>query len=170
MRRIVSPSKVSCAPGMWGIWRSPARDVAEPGCLFWDTIRRFSVSDRYPEMGVVSTNPCGEEALEPYGDCCLGSINLPAFVVSPFTPQARLDRPSLERATRFGVRFLDNVLTWNRGHHPLSQHEEAAARGRRIGLGIMGLADMLCQLGLTYDTDAAIETAAEVVEQVKLWV
>ncbi len=75
----------------------------------------------------------------------------------------------MEKATRIAVRFLDDVLIWNRGHHPLSQHEEAAARGRRIGLGIMGLADMLCQLGLKYDTDAAIAKAAEVVEQIKLW-
>ena len=165
----IAVQRVVRARELWDELLTGARDTAEPGCLFWDTIQRFSASDRYPEMGVASTNPCGEEALEPYGDCCLGSINLPAFVVSPFTRHAALDRPSLERATRFGVRFLDNVLTWNRGHHPLSQHEEAAARGRRIGLGIMGLADMLCQLGLTYDTDAAIETAAEVVEQVKLW-
>src|SRR6266581_2859606 len=154
---------------LWEELLTGARDAAEPGCLFWDTVQRFSVSDRYPGMGVVSTNPCGEEALEPYGDCCLGSLNLPAFVLSPFTGQARLDLGSLEQATRLAVRFLDNVLTWNRGRHPLSQHEEAAERGRRLGVSLMGLADMLCQLGLKYDTDAAIEKAAEVVEHVKRW-
>jgi ribonucleoside-diphosphate reductase alpha chain len=165
----IAVQRVVRARELWEELLTGARDTAEPGCLFWDTIQRFSVSDRYPGMQVLSTNPCGEEALEPYGDCCLGSINLPAFVLSPFTPQARLDLHSLEKATRFTVRFLDNVLTWNRGHHPLPQHEEAAERGRRIGLGLMGLADLLCQLGLTYDTDAAIETASEVVEQVKRW-
>jgi ribonucleoside-diphosphate reductase alpha chain len=165
----IAVQRVIRARELWDTLLTGARDVAEPGCLFWDTIRRFSVSDRYPEMAVVSTNPCGEEPLEPYGDCCLGSINLPAFVVAPCTPQAALDLRSLEKATRIAVRFLDDVLTWNRGHHPLSQHEQAAARGRRIGLGIMGLADMLCQLGLKYDTDAAIAKAAEVVEQIKLW-
>ena len=165
----IAVQRVIRAKELWEELLTGARDAAEPGCLFWDTIQRFSVSDRYPDMGVVSTNPCGEEALEPYGDCCLGSINLPAFVLSPFTPQARLDLHALEQATRFGVRFLDNVLAWNRGRHPLPQHEEAAARGRRIGLGIMGLADMLGQLSLKYDTDAAIEKAAAVVEQVKLW-
>ncbi|HEY7494607.1 MAG TPA: adenosylcobalamin-dependent ribonucleoside-diphosphate reductase [Candidatus Tectomicrobia bacterium] len=162
--------RVVRARELWEELLTGARDVAEPGCLFWDTIQRFSASDRYPGMGVVSTNPCGEEALEPYGDCCLGSVNLSAFVLAPFTPQARLDLPALEKASRFAVRFLDNVLTWNQGRHPLPQHEEAAARGRRIGVGLMGLADMLCQLGLKYDTDAAVEKAAEVVEQVKLWV
>jgi ribonucleoside-diphosphate reductase alpha chain len=154
---------------LWEELITGARDFAEPGCLFWDTVRRFSTSDRYPGMAVVSTNPCGEEPLEPYGDCCLGSVNLSAFVLSPFTSEARLDFPALEKASRFTVRFLDNVLLWNRGHHPLPQHEEAAEKSRRIGLGIMGLADMLCQLGLKYDTDAAIETAAAVVEQIKLW-
>ena len=165
----IAVQRVVRARELWEVLITGARDVAEPGCLFWDTIQRFSASDRYPEMAVVSTNPCGEEPLEPYGDCCLGSVNLSAFVRSPFTSEARLDLPALENATRFTVRFLDNVLIWNRGHHPLPQHEEAAERSRRIGLGIMGLADMLCQLGLKYDTDAAIEQAATVVEQIKLW-
>jgi ribonucleoside-diphosphate reductase alpha chain len=154
---------------LWEELITGARDFAEPGCLFWDTIQRFSVSDRYPGMAVVSTNPCGEEPLEPYGDCCLGSINLAAFVLSPFTSEARLDLQALENTTRFTVRFLDNVLTWNRGRHPVPQYEAAAEQSRRIGLGIMGLADMLCQLGLKYDTEAAIEQAAAVVEQIKLW-
>lgn len=161
----IAVHRVVRARALWEALLTGARDTAEPGCLFWDTIQRLSVSDRYPGMEVVSTNPCGEEALEPYGDCCLGSVNLSAFVVSPFTRQARLDVYSLEKATRCAVRFLDNVLTWNRGRHPLAQHEEASERGRRLGLGLMGLADMLCQLGLTYDTDAAIEQAAAVVEQ-----
>jgi ribonucleoside-diphosphate reductase alpha chain len=165
----IAIQRVVRARELWEALLTGARDVAEPGCLFWDTVQRFSVSDRYPGMAVVSTNPCGEEALEPYGDCCLGSVNLPAFVVAPFTPHATLDLRSLEKAVRIAVRFLDDVLTWNQGLHPLPQHAEAAARGRRIGLGMMGLADLLCQLGLKYDTDAAIAKAAEVVEQVKLW-
>jgi ribonucleoside-diphosphate reductase alpha chain len=165
----IAVRQVIRARELWEALLTGARDVAEPGCLFWDTIRRVSVSDRYPGMAVVSTNPCGEEPLEPYGDCCLGALNLLACVVAPFTPQARLDLDALEKATRRAVRFLDDVLTWNQGHHPLPQQEEAATRGRRLGLGLMGLADMLCQLGLTYDTDAAIEKAAAVVEQVKLW-
>ena len=165
----ITVQRVVRARDLWEEFITGARDFAEPGCLFWDTIQRFSASDRYPDMGVVSTNPCGEEPLEPYGDCCLGSVNLAAFVLHPFTSEARLDMAALERTTRLTVRFLDNVLTWNRGHHPLPQQEEAAERGRRIGLGLMGLADMLCQLCLPYDTDAAIAKAEEVVEQIKLW-
>jgi ribonucleoside-diphosphate reductase alpha chain len=89
--------------------------------------------------------------------------------VHSFTAGAMIDLHGLEQATRLAVRLLDNVLTWNRGHHPLPQQEEAAGHGRRIGMGIMGLADMLCQLGLQYDTDEAIERTEQVVEQVKLW-
>ncbi|MEW6299522.1 MAG: adenosylcobalamin-dependent ribonucleoside-diphosphate reductase [Thermodesulfobacteriota bacterium] len=162
-------SRVIPARELWRELVQGARDWAEPGCLFWDTIQRFSSSDRYPDMAVVSTNPCGEEPLEPYGECCLGSMNLSAFVLDPFTPAAALDLGALEQATRWSVRFLDDVLTWNRGRHPLPQQEEAAERGRRIGVGLMGLADMLCQLRLQYDTDEAIEKAAHVVEAVKLW-
>jgi len=165
----IAVERVVHARELWEELITGARDFAEPGCLFWDTIQRFSASDRYPGMGVVSTNPCGEEPLEPYGDCCLGSVNLAAFVQHPFTSAAMLDLRALERAARLTVRFLDDVLTWNRDHHPLPQQEAAAARGRRIGLGFMGLADMLCQLCLKYDTDAAIAKAEEVVEQVKCW-
>ena len=165
----IEVKKASKARELWNELTVGARDWAEPGCLFWDTIRRYSSSDRYPGMGVVCGNPCAEEPLEPYGDCCLGSINLAAFVNDSHTPDARLDVASLEKATRCGVRFLDNVLSWNEGRHPLKEQEEAAARGRRIGLGIMGLADMLCRLKLKYDSDEGIEFAEETVEKVKLW-
>ena len=95
--------------------------------------------------------------MNPYGDCCIGSINLAAFVNDPHTQNTSLDIAALENATRYAVRFLDNVLAWNEGRHPLSGQEEAALRGRRIGLGIMGLADMLCKLNLRYDSDEGIE-------------
>jgi ribonucleoside-diphosphate reductase alpha chain len=154
---------------LWNELTIGARDWAEPGCLFWDTIHRYSSSDRYPGMEVVSTNPCAEEPLEPYGDCCIGSINLAAFVNDPHTPNAKLNLASLGKATRYGVRFLDNVLSWNEGRHPLSGQEEVALRGRRIGLGVMGLADMLCKLKLKYDSDEGIDLAEKALEKIKLW-
>ena len=154
---------------LWNELTLGARDWAEPGCLFWDTIRRYSSSDRYSGMEVVSTNPCAEEPLEPYGDCCIGSINLAAFVNDPYTQNVSLDIASLEKATRYAVRLLDNVLAWNEGRHPLDGQEEAALRGRRIGLGIMGLADMLCKLNLRYDSDEGIEFAEKTVEKIKFW-
>jgi ribonucleoside-diphosphate reductase alpha chain len=111
---------------------------------------------------------CAEEPLDPYGDCCIGSINLAAFVNDSHSP-AKVDLVSLEKATRCAVRFLDNVLSWNEGRHPLPGQEEAALKGRRIGLGIMGLADMLCKLKVRYDSDEGIELAERTVEKIKLW-
>ncbi len=146
-----------------------AREFAEPGCLFWSTIQRYSSSDRYPGMELASCNPCAEEPLEPYGDCCLGSINLAAFVTDPFTSKAAVDVVSLQRATRYAVRFLDDVLTWNEGRHPLKEQEEATRRGRRIGVGLMGLADMLCQLRLKYDSDGGILYVDQLLNKIKLW-
>ncbi len=154
---------------LWNELITGARDYAEPGALFWDTIQKYSSSDRYRGMGVVSTNPCSEHPLEPYGNCCLGSINLAASVTDPFTPNAAVDLLPLEMATRYSVRFLDNVLTWNEGRHPLKVQEEAALRGRRIGLGVMGLADMLCQLRLKYDSDGGILYVDQLLNKLKLW-
>ncbi len=154
---------------LWNELISGAWGFAEPGCLFWSTIQRYSSSDRYRGMEVVSTNPCGEESLEPYGDCCLGSINLAAFVTDAFTPNSAVDLLPIEMATRYSVRFLDNVLNWNEGRHPLKVQEEAALRGRRIGLGVMGLADMLCQLRLKYDSDGGILYVDQLLNKLKLW-
>ena len=153
---------------LWDELALGAKDWAEPGCLFWDTIQRYSSSDRYAGMEVVSTNPCAEEPLEPYGDCCIGSINLAAFVNDAYTQNVSLDIASLEKVTRYAVRFLDDVLTWNEGRRPLREQEEAALRGRRIGLGVMGLADMLCKLILRYDSNEGIEFAEKTVEKIKL--
>ncbi len=113
---------------LWSELTVGARDWAEPSCLFWDTIRRYSSSDRYTGMEVVSTNPCAEEPLEPYGDCCSGSINLAAFVNDPHTNDAKLDIASFEKATRYAVRFLDNVLSWNDGRLPLGEQEEVGSQ------------------------------------------
>ena len=165
----IEVKKTIQARELWNELTIGARDWAEPGILFWDTIHRYSSSDRYPAMAVICSNPCAEEPLEPYGDCCIGSINLAAFVNDSHTPNAVLDIASLEKAACYGVRFLDNVLAWNEGHHPLPAQEQAALRGRRIGLGIMGLADMLCKLKLSYDNDAGIEFAERIVEKIKLW-
>ena len=165
----IEAKKAIKARDLWNELTIGARDWAEPGCLFWDTIQRYSSSDRYSGMEVICGNPCAEEPLEPYGDCCIGSINLAALVNDSHTLDASLDVSSLEKATRCGVRFLDNVLSWNEGRHPLKEQEEAAVRGRRIGLGVMGLADMLCKLKLKYDSDEGVEFAERTVEKIKLW-
>jgi ribonucleoside-diphosphate reductase alpha chain len=133
-----------------------ARDHAEPGVIFWDSVKRWSTSE-YNGMGVITTNPCAEIPLEPYGNCDLGNLCLSAFVAGEFTPEAHVHWESLEQALRHATRFLDNVLDYNADRHPLPQQREASLRSRRIGVGFTGLGDMLIKLGLKYDTEDAIE-------------
>ncbi len=144
-----------------GAWQS-----AEPGVLFWDTIKRESTTE-YNGMEVEGVNPCSEQTLESYGCCCLGSVNLSAFVKDPFTERASIDWDALTRAAQFGVRFLDNVLSYNAERHPLPQQKDASLHSRRIGVGITGLGDMLIKLGLKYDDDSTIEFVDHLFERIK---
>jgi ribonucleoside-diphosphate reductase alpha chain len=154
------------ARALWEELTTGARDWAEPGVLFWDTILRMGTSN-YGGMTPISTNPCGEEPLEHGGCCDLGSVNLSRFILDPFSPHARVDFDALGRAVEAGVRLLDNVHDYNRGRHALPHQEEAALRSRRIGLGITGLADALIMLGLRYDTEEAIAQAEQILRFVK---
>lgn len=152
---------------IWNELVTGARDWAEPGVLFWDRVIGWGTSN-YGGMTPRGTNPCNEIPLEPGGACDLGSLALHRFVLDPFTPQARIDEHALRRAVRAAVRFLDNVLTYNEGRHPLPEQEEASRRSRRIGLGITGLGDMLFMLGLRYDSDEAIRLAGQLQDTIKL--
>ena len=116
--------------------------------------------------GIVTGN-CGEIPLEGYGDCCLGNINLSKFVEEEFTENSRVNWTALEKAARYGVRFLDNVLDYNADKHPLKAQTEASVSSRRIGLGFTGLGDMLCQMRLKYDTDQAISFVDHLFERIK---
>src|SRR5947209_7725355 len=143
-----------------GAWESD-----EPGVIFWDTIKRESTTE-YNQMEVEGVNPCSEQTLENYGNCCLGSVNLSAFVHEPFTDHSNVDWDSLVRATQYAVRFLDNVLDYNADRHPLPQQRKASLWSRRIGVGITGLGDMLIKLGLKYDEDATIEFVDKLFEKI----
>jgi ribonucleoside-diphosphate reductase alpha chain len=151
------------------VWREliqGARDYAEPGVIFWDSVKRWSTSE-YNGMGVITTNPCSEIPLEPYGCCCLGNVNLARFVRDEFTSQARIDWDQLDRALRYATRFLDNVLDYNADRHPLPQQRTASLYSRRIGVGFTGLGDMLIMLGLRYDSEAAIELVDGLFDRIK---
>lgn len=134
------------------IWRTlleSAWTSAEPGVLFWDTILRESTA-RYNGMEVQGVNVCGEIPMEPYGACNLGSVNLATFVKEPFTERADLDWTGLSAAVRLAVRFLDNVIDVGASRHAVREQRRSSIRSRRVGLGILGMADCLAALGLVY--------------------
>ena len=151
---------------LWNTLIKSARDWAEPGLMFWDTIKKNSPSE-YNGMEILGTNPCSELPLQAYGACDLGALNLPVFVLESFTDNARMDWASLEKAVRYSVRFLDNVLDYNSDKHPLAAQKEAVGKSRRIGLGVTGLADMFAKLRLKYDTEEALQFADKLFEMIK---
>jgi ribonucleoside-diphosphate reductase alpha chain len=159
-------SRTIPARELWHQMIAGAHGHAEPGLIFWDTVKRWSTSE-YDGMEVATTNPCSEIPLEPYGNCNLSNINLSQFVLHEFTARACINWPDLERAARYTTRFLDNLIDYNADKHPLPPQREASLRGRRIGVGFTGLADMLIKLGLRYDTPAAIEFTDAMFDRIK---
>ncbi|MCL4447337.1 MAG: adenosylcobalamin-dependent ribonucleoside-diphosphate reductase [Thermoplasmatales archaeon] len=147
--------KVVKARELWNELIESARNWAEPGLIFWDTMRKESTSE-YNGMEILTTNPCSEIPLEAYGACNLGNINLALFVKNPFE-NAEVDWDDLEKAVRYTVRFLDDVVDYNMYKHPLKQQTDEAGKSRRIGVGFTGLGDMLIKLKIKYDTKESID-------------
>ena len=137
-------------------WRT-----GDPGLVFIDRVNR-SPANPVPELETIeATNPCGEQPLAPNDACNLGSINLDKFA-RPDDPAAPIAWDELERVVRLSVRFLDDVIQVN--PYPLQEIMDEVHANRRIGLGVMGWADLLIQLGIPYDSEAALELGDKVME------
>jgi ribonucleoside-diphosphate reductase alpha chain len=133
-------------------WRT-----GDPGFVFLDRINRDNPT---PSLGKIEMiTGCGEQALLPYESCPLGSINLSRMLLAE-GDRVAVDYKKLAGVVDLGVRFLDNVIDVNR--YPVARIEEAAKRTRKIGLGVMGFADMLFQLGISYNSEAAARVAGEI--------
>ena len=130
----------------------------EPGVLFIDAANRDNMT---PQLGdFEATNPCGEQWLLPYESCNLGSLNL-----SNFVKEGKVDYKRMENVVRVATSFLDNVIDCNR--FPIPEIKEMTLKTRKIGMGIMGLHDMLIQLGLPYGSEEGREQAAEIMSFVR---
>ncbi|MBU4606001.1 MAG: adenosylcobalamin-dependent ribonucleoside-diphosphate reductase, partial [Proteobacteria bacterium] len=130
----------------------------EPGLAFYEAINRANPT---PELGPLeATNPCGEQPLLPHESCNLGSLVLPRFVRG-----GAVDFAALEEAAALAVRFLDDVIEITR--HPLPEVVRASGLTRKVGLGVMGLADLLADLGLAYASPAAVELGGEVMARIQ---
>ena len=137
---------------LWNEIAESAWKTGDPGVVFIDRVWETAPN---PRMGRIETsNPCGEEFLENYGNCCLGSINLDLHV-----RDGAFDWSALEDTVRHSVRFLDDVINVN--EFPLPKLREVNLATRRIGLGVMGWADALVRMGVPYDSPRALELADE---------
>ena len=159
IRRLIKAREV------WDAFVEGNYKTAEPGLIFWSHMSKYSPSN-YVDRPISSTNPCAEVPLEDGGACNLGSINLSRFVTNGFTPAAKLDIKKITEITGTVIRFLDNVVSWNEKLNPLEKQRKATSETRRLGLGIMGTADMLNQLGIAYDSDEGVELVEKVMQEI----
>ncbi|MGL5641312.1 MAG: adenosylcobalamin-dependent ribonucleoside-diphosphate reductase, partial [Paraclostridium sp.] len=132
-------------------------DYAEPGILFWDNIKNNHIMSEDETFSHSGVNPCAEEPLPSGGSCLLGSINLAEFVIQPFYENAMFDMNKFKSCVRESVIALNEVLDEGLDLHPLEEQRISVDKYRQIGLGVMGIGDMLIKMNLRYGSDESIE-------------
>ena len=150
--------KTVSARSLWKKIIRYAHDSAEPGLLFWDTMKEYHNAEYCSPL--VSTNPCAEQPLPDGGCCNLGAVNLERFVDN----KGNFKIEKFKEIVSIGTRFLDNVIDLNIDRHALDIQKENAINDRRIGLGILGLGDMLVKMKIKYDTVDALQTVDQVMK------
>lgn len=138
-------------------WKS-----AEPGLIFFDQINKYNVFAKARQAPLRATNPCGEQSLYPYESCNLGSINLVNLVKRKADGEYEFDWQRYEETIRKTTRFLDNIIDVN--HYPVPEINKASKESRRIGLGVMGVADLLYKLRIPYNSKEGYELQSKLSE------
>ena len=150
--------KTVSALSLWKKIIRYAHDSAEPGLLFWDTMKEYHNAEYCSPL--VSTNPCAEQPLPDGGCCNLGAVNLERFV----DDKGNFKIEKFKEIVSVGTRFLDNVIDLNIDRHALDIQKGNAESDRRIGLGILGMGDMLVKMKIKYDTVDALQTVDQIMK------
>ena len=151
-------SKVFKARELFKLFCDANYDYGEPGLLFWDTIERYNMLNTYPNFKFAGVNPCAEECLPDGGACLLGSMNLSEYVKADRT----FDFDTFAKDIRVCVRALDDVQVEGLELHPLELQRKTARDWRQLGLGIMGLGDMLIKMNIKYGSQESLELCDEI--------
>jgi len=146
------------ARDLWEQIITNAHASAEPGLLFWDTMKEHHNAEYCSPL--VSTNPCAEQPLPDGGCCNLGGVNLERFV----DESSNFMIDEFKETVSVATRFLDNVVDYNVDRHALEIQKDNAINDRRIGLGILGLGDMLLKMGIKYDSEDALQTTDQIMK------
>jgi len=143
---------------LWNRIIEHAHASAEPGLLFWDTMKDYHNAEYCSPL--VSTNPCAEQPLPDGGCCNLGAVNLERFV----DENGNFMINEFKKTVAIGTRFLDNVVDYNINRHALEDQKQNATNDRRVGLGILGLGDMLVRMSIKYDSEDALQTVDQIMK------
>lgn len=130
--------------------------MAEPGFLYWDRIKNWSILSEDDNFEYGGVNPCAEETLPVGGSCLLGSLNLAEFVNNPFEDNAYFNYEKFKKYVSYSVTFLNEILDEGLDLHPLPEQRKSVRNWRQIGLGIMGLADLFIKMGVVYGSAESI--------------